>query len=236
MLSNDNGEIITRQAQSLPVSLNGINGEENYKTEFISTTGFEVDIGKLGYKGLENSTFSLYAFCYYDYQAFLDRIGGELNLTTPNNDSSLKGGMGFIDQKTFLGRKTNFVDQAGPTVLGPSVLTEQVSPDKQKFIDARYEQNLSPDNLKNKLQDTFYKTSVGPIGMEKTTAQILESNNYFSDLWFSKDQNENTRFSFAFDLASYLVEESPFPFLYISSGTKKELLEGGDFLSPKEIS
>jgi len=236
LLYDDNKEVITNLLQNLPAPLRGIDGEENYQAELVTTTGIEIDLGKMGYKTYNNSDFSLYAFCYYDYQAFLDRVGNSLNLRVFNNGSSLKNGMGFIDQRTFAGRRTTFVDQAGTNVTGPKRLSEQTAPDKQSFIDARVEQNLSPDNLKNKIHDTFYKTSVGPVAVEKTTAQIIESNNYFSDLWLSKDMNENTRFSFAFDLASYLAVESPFPFLYISPGTKKELLKGGSFLNFEETS
>jgi hypothetical protein len=235
LIYDDNKNVITRPGNGLPPSLNQISGADNYNFEFVSTLGLEVDIGKLGYKQYSDN-FSLYAFCYYDYQAFLDRIGNELNLQTFENGSSLKSGMGFVDQRTFAGVKTSYVNQEGDVVQGPSVVSEQISPDSQNFVDARVEQNLSPDNLKNKIHDTFYKTSVGPVGLEKTMAQTIESNNYFSDLWISKDTDENTRFSFAFDLASYLSEQSSFPFLYVSPGTKKELLEGGNFLNPEEIS
>ena len=231
----DNKEVNTRLVERLPPSLSNISQADNYRSEIVPTLGLEVDIGKLGYSEYNNN-FSLYAFCYYDYQSFLDRIGNELDLQIFENGSSLKNGMGFIDQRTFGGRKTIYANQEGDITQGPLILSEQTAPDKRSFVDARVEQNLSPDNLKNKIHDTFYKTSVGPIGMEKTTAQVLESNNYFSDLWISKDTDENTRFSFAFDLASYLAEHSSFPFLYISPGTKRELLEGGNFLNNKETS
>ena len=64
----------------------------------------------------------------------------------------------------------------------------------------------------------------------------MQSENYFSDLWICKDQSENTRYSFAFDIAAFLAENSPFPFLYVSQGTASELLNGGTFIEFGEAS
>ena len=73
----DNKEVNTRLVEGLPPSLSNISQADNYRSEIVPTLGLEVDIGKLGYSEYNNN-FSLYAFCYYDYQSFLDRIGNEL--------------------------------------------------------------------------------------------------------------------------------------------------------------
>ncbi len=183
-----------------------------------------------------DQSFSVYCYCYSDYQSFVERYEFDTPTLPPLDTSALRNGMGFIDVKTFSGTRNKYTPQVGDIVAGPTISSTVENPDAMMFSDIRQEQNITPDNLRNKLQDTFYSTMVGAIGAEKTISQTIKNQNHFSDLWISKDQGENTRFSYAFDLASYLAENSPFPFLYISKGTSSELLRGGDFIEFSEVS
>ena len=227
------GKVLTQKLDQSPVLLGDIN-LENYEFEIIPTNGFEIDLGSFGIQDFTAQNFSLYSFCYFDFESFVERVGNELELSEIPDSISIRNGMGFLDQRTFFGTKTKFEEQTGDVVKGPIISSKKESPDAQRFIDAREVQNLSLENLRSKIQDTFYKTGVGSIGIDKGLVDLLTSQNYFSELWFSKDQNENTRMSFAFDVVSYLAEASPFPFMYISEGTIAELINGGRFLNSNE--
>jgi hypothetical protein len=227
------GNVLTQKLERSPVPLGNIESQ-NYQFEIVTTNGFEIDLGALGLEQFNPQNFSLYSFCYFDFQAFIERVGNELQISEIPDNDSIRNGMGFLDQRTFFGTRTKFEEQTGDFVKGPLVLSTLQSPQKQDYIDARDVQNLSLDNLRAKVQDTLYKTGVGSIGIPKGLVNLLTSQNYFSELWLCKDQNENTRMSFAFDVVSYLSEASPLPFMYVSQQMAAELISGGRFLRPEE--
>jgi hypothetical protein len=227
------GNVLTQKLEQSPLVLGNID-LQNYEFEVLPTVGFEIDLGLLGIQQFNPQNFSLYSFCYFDFESFIERVGNELQIPEIPDNNSILNGMGFLDQKTFFGARTKFEQQAGDFVRSPLVASTQQSPEKQNYIDARDVQNLSLDNLRAKIQDTFYKTGVGSLGINKGLVDLLTSQNYFSELWLCKDQQENTRMSFAFDVVSYLSEASPFPFVYVSQEMATELINGGRFLSADE--
>jgi len=66
--------------------------------------------------------------------------------------------------------------------------------------------------------------------------KVISKDNYFSELWISKDSDENHRFSFAFDLESYLIANSYFPFLYRSQNLSREIINQTGLMSSSEPS
>jgi len=54
--------------------------------------------------------------------------------------------------------------------------------------------------------------------------KVVKRDNFFSDLWVTKDSDENNRFMFAFDLESSLIANSYFPFLYRSPNISNQLI------------
>ena len=68
--------------------------------------------------------------------------------------------------------------------------------------------------------------------------KIISKDNYFSEFWISKDSDENHRFSFAFDLESYLIANSYFPFLYRSQNLSRQVINQTGFMrnsKPSEV-
>ena len=236
LLHDDNNEVIKKKLNSLPWQVGRLTNQDNYTAEIVSSKGFEIDLASLGIETFLDQAFSVYCYCYSDYQSFVERYDSNISANPPIDTSALRNGMGFVDIKTFSGTRTKYIPQVGDIVAGPTISATTENPDARMFSDIRQDQNITPDNLRDKLQDTFYRTMVGAIGGERTISQTIKNQNHFSDLWICKDQEENTRYSYAFDLASYLSENSPFPFLYISNGTSSELLRGGDFIEFGEIS
>ena len=236
LLHDDNSEVIKKKLNSLPWQVGRLTNQDNYTAEIVSSKGFEIDLASLGIETFLDQAFSVYCYCYSDYQSFVERYDSNISANPPIDTSALRNGMGFVDIKTFSGTRTKYIPQVGDIVAGPTISATTENPDARMFSDIRQDQNITPDNLRDKLQDTFYRTMVGAIGGERTISQTIKNQNHFSDLWICKDQEENTRYSYAFDLASYLSENSPFPFLYISNGTSSELLRGGDFIEFGEIS
>ena len=232
------GKPLTRANKSLPSSLGFVENSENYRFETIPSIGFTTDFSQGNNSEIYNlQNLSVYSFCYFDYQSFLDRkADDDIRVSaTGINGSLLYNGCGFIDRKSPSGTKTLYSKQVGASLNSSAVLSSIRSPDKNKFIDARVAANINPEALRSKLYDTFYSSMVSS-GVDKRTLQVIKDKNYFSNVWMSKDGQENTRLAFAFDRASFLYHKSNYPFLYISPGTKRELLKGGNFLTEDEVS
>lgn len=61
-------------------------------------------------------------------------------------------------------------------------------------------------------------------------------NNSFTELWFSKDSDENLRMVFGVDLVAYLAATSYFPFVYENSSLASQLINGTGFMMEEEPS
>jgi len=101
--------------------------------------------------------------------------------------------------------------------------------------------DLSPsDNVVIRLASVFdrvYDQLARTILDEKPEIRkIISKDNYLSELWISKDSDENHRFSFAFDLESYLIANSYFPFLYRSQNLSRQIINQTGFMAGSEPS
>ena len=102
------------------------------------------------------------------------------------------------------------------------------SPSKDKLIDFNllYDPDLVFQNMMD-ISDKLSATSNSYI-IDDTTSELSKQggSNYFSNLWMTKDSDENRRFAFAFDLGAYLAANSLFPYLYKNPVTALQILDG----------
>jgi hypothetical protein len=89
--------------------------------------------------------------------------------------------------------------------------------------------NLSPQQANiervNSIFDQIYGTLARTILDDKPEIRkIVKKDNLFSDLWVTKDSDENNRFMFAFDIESCLIANSYFPFLYRSPNISNQII------------
>ena len=81
---------------------------------------------------------------------------------------------------------------------------------------------LSLDSLTSKSFIGTKNRLLNSLGTRKNDLRkVISSSNYVSELWITRDNQNNNRLLFAIDLASYLSENSSHPFLY----DKEELSE-----------
>lgn len=157
---------------------------------------------------------------------------------TPEINFSINTGMSAITSATPLGNRTLFISPS-PSVplVGMQEENVLISPDKDIFqkIDLLptnevvQEYETLADQAKQNLQayrpDNQYQLN-----------KILKKNNFFSDLWITRDHKDNNKIVFAFDIRSYLVENGIYPFVYKNDKLAEILIKGGDPLSPDTLS
>ena len=64
----------------------------------------------------------------------------------------------------------------------------------------------------------------------KGAKNIIKDSNYFSDFYLSRDLSGNARYTFAFDIRSFLAKNSYFPYLYLNRHSSDQLIEGTGLL------
>lgn len=89
----------------------------------------------------------------------------------------------------------------------------------------------------NSIYDKVYKSfSPTLLDEQPILRDSLGQNNHFTDLWFSKDSDENLRLAFGFDIVSYLAEHSYFPYLYRNEKTAVQLINGTGLMNNEKPS
>tara|TARA_R110000824_G_scaffold96244_5_gene230723 strand:- start:643 stop:3504 length:2862 start_codon:yes stop_codon:yes gene_type:complete len=79
------------------------------------------------------------------------------------------------------------------------------------------------------LYETVFDTLGGSL-VDTESFKIIKDKNFFSDLWISKDENEDARYIFSFDKLSFLMARSKFPRLYMNPEISDILINGGELL------
>ena len=174
---------------------------------------------------------SLYAFAY-------DTDIPNILKDDPEDNFTINTGATTISSVSPLGRKTTFISisKENPFVgLEQDKVEENVDRDKLKVIE-----ELPSDiavkkytNIADKVEElftTFQKSKNYEIN------KILKKENYFSELWRTRDTKENNRFIFAFDVQAYLAKNGLFPFVYKNNELAEILISGGSDLSPRKLS
>ena len=59
---------------------------------------------------------------------------------------------------------------------------------------------------------------------------IIQDDNFFSDFYLSRDMSGNVRYTFAFDIRSFLAKNSYFPYLYLNKYSSNQLIQGTGLL------
>ena len=174
---------------------------------------------------------SVYVFVYDNRLASLFK-------ESPQNNFAINTRMSLVDSKVVLGTKTEYTETttASPLV-GMSVENSLFSPDKNLFttIETQPENKSSEtyEEISSRSKKLF--TSYN-ISKEQQTKNVIKNRNYFSNLWLSRDQKDNHRFVFAFDLRSYLKDNGIFPFVYRNDNLSRMVIAGGDPSSPDQLS
>ena len=152
-----------------------------------------------------------------------------------NLQIALSTGMTEVTSDTLMGTKTvwkpaSYTNPLMGILAGISATLS--APSKDKLINFNHISN-SWMSLKAlvKISDRLTPSdNVSSFTVPDSINPLRASSNCFSNFWMTKDSEENRRFAFAFDLASYLAENSLFPYLYKNKSTAIQLLDGTGFM------
>jgi hypothetical protein len=150
-----------------------------------------------------------------------------------SSNFSLVTGMGHVARGTYKGTHISY---------------DEIFPDRPLVSMVNPKQTISPEgnNLKqinlvpteavikgySHLSDSMVRLFQTPrLGQSKQLNKVIKRSNYFTDFWLSRDQKENNRFIFSFDIQNFLADNSLFPFVY-----KNNLLNHAIFSDSEEFS
>ena len=177
------------------------------------------------------STLACHCFVYDNQmpQIFSDNSENNLALIT---------GMTHVSKKTFFGNQTSYVPiTPEKPFIGMQPTGQLINPDENKITVIQQPPLNSIDkvytNIINKISETF---DTNNTYTNYSTNKILNRENYFTDFWMTKDSEENNRFIFSFDVKSYLMNNSIYPFVYKNPALSDAVLNGGAAFSPDELS
>ena len=143
----------------------------------------------------------------------------------------LELGMSFIDVSTEIGNYTQYEAQPydADFVLGTAVSNSISEPQVAKLHDLRLFSTINHHRIDTSLYETVFDTLGGSL-VDTESFKIIKDKNCFSDLWISKDENEDARYIFSFDKLSFLMARSKFPRLYMNPEISDILINGGELL------
>ena len=131
----------------------------------------------------------------------------------------------------FKGIEYSFQPQAlSPFLTNNIVTTEENLPAiAKKLADVRNYQSLEKLDIKTILNNTADKV-IRSMSQGLEFSDVVKNNNFFSELWITRCENDNARFGFVFDKVAFLSENSDMPYLYENTSTAVDLINGdGDF-------
>ena len=179
---------------------------------------------------LQNIRF--YAFTYMDYDAFMSNRNIRTNSGTARIEKPLVStGLGFVSPGIFKGEQNVFVKQeAVAAVTPPNVLrVASIAPLENIVQDRRQYGNLKLVDVKEQLYKDYSKV-LRRLGGEARVGDIIKDENYFSNFWVTKCEDDNARYGFVFDKLGFLIKNSKFPWLYSNPLTTGEMFRGGGIL------
>lgn len=129
---------------------------------------------------------------------------------------SLGIGMSVVENRTPLGIQTLYskINKNKPFV-GMKVSSTKQNPDKERLQVVTSPPSSSVQNQKLSIFNIVgevFKSSESKKDYE--IGKVIKKQNYFTDLWLTKDNEENIRFVFSFDSDSYLRDHGMFPGAY----------------------
>ncbi len=154
------------------------------------------------------------------------------------NNLALNTGMTLVSRRTFIGTQTSFLNVSPQNpFVGMREAEKTTSPDEDRLKTLEQDPgDVVVDrytSIINKVSRTF-ETNRAEKNYEIN--KILNKQNYFTDFWMTKDNDENNRFIFSFDLKTYLAENSIYPFVYANDFLSNAVINGGTDISPDELS
>ena len=183
------------------------------------------------FTGLTEGDLEQLTFYMFVYDSKFADPGQQFNLS----QISLVTGMSFSRTANVIGERT-FWSRMAPDNPFPTI--GKLLPDGE-YQDTRVLQapeaelfqriDLNPQNVMvervNSMFDRVYgRLSRSILDSKPEINKVIKRDNFFSDLWVTKDSDENNRFMFAFDLESSLIANSYFPFLYRSPNISDQII------------
>ena len=211
---------------------------QSYVTQTLPLNPVVIKIGKNEeYTNTDLSRIRVYSFTYFDNAAYLEDLGiPEIN--SRNVETTLvESGMGFITKLVCRGGNFSFEQQQRTNFVGQDIVEQEtINPDISKLTDSRTYQTLKMADIKRELNRTT-NSLIRNASSKNKVGRTIKNDNFFSELWVTRCEDDYARYGFVFDKLAYLVENSQLPFLYQNINTSTDLLlGGGDFnLGPEEI-
>lgn len=185
------------------------------------------------FSGLTEGNLEQLTFYMFIYDSKYVEDGQEFNLPK----ISLVTGMSFSRTANVIGNRTVWpriapqegIPRIGRQLPGDSGEYQDTTSLEAPEISLFQRIDLNPQNVViervNSMFDRIYGRLARSILDDKPEIRkIIKKDNFFSDLWVTKDSDENNRFMFAFDLESCLIANSYFPFLYRSPNISNQLI------------
>jgi len=252
---NQNGRISRRNTRRV-TKLSQPDGSQSslYSLEEIPTTPITFEIGLAQqFKSTNLTQFSVYAFTYFDMRRYDESQGRRQQRPGRGPFTVMESGIGYISPTVFSGIYTRYgaqdrtvftrrdgqidVERRGrqgvnrvPLIVGFADAQPLAAPDSSRLHNFSSYTNRAVDSLQNRIFE-YMDRSIDRSYIGSRAKVLLADNNYFSPLWLSKDTNEDIRYSYAFSLRSYMMNNSKYPWLYINSSSAQELFTGGTVIS-----
>jgi hypothetical protein len=190
------------------------------------------------FSGLTDGDLEQLTFYMFVYDSKFAEPGQDFNLP----EISLVTGMSFSRTANVIGERT----------VWPRMAPEKPYPTIGKLLpDGNYQDtvivnapeaiifqriDLNPQGViierVNSMFDRVYgRLARSILDSKPEIKKVIKKDNFFSDLWVTKDSDENNRFMFAFDLESNLIANSYFPFLYRSPNISNQLINSTGLMS-----
>ena len=205
---------------------------QNYVLENIVLKTFEFRIGKSEqYTNTNLSTIRFYAFTYMDNTSFLEGQGVSKDFANGQEDRLLETGMGFVKKSVFKGTQFDFKTQQKTSTITPDEIEEEIinPPLAAKLSDERGYKQLTLSDFKSRISTTT-NDLIKTLDLENKISEEIRMNNFFSDFWVTRCENDSARFGFVFDKLAFLSKTSEFSFLYANPETASDLLNGNEEL------
>ena len=131
--------------------------------------------------------------------------------------------MGFMDTRDPLAPPYEMFQDFSTYQFAPTTRAKEA--DIFQTFNIGLEQEINNEFVK--LYDMFYNDIfAADLFGGKGAKNVIKDDNYFSDFYLSEDLSSNVRYTFAFDIRSYLAKNSYFPYLYLNRHSSDQLIQG----------
>jgi hypothetical protein len=202
---------------------------QNYVLQKVLLNPFVFKLGASEqYTNTNLSEIRFYAFTYMDNKSFLEGKNISISSSPGTEDILLETGLSFIRKAIFKGVDYNYKAQEHSSLVTGDFIDTEINPSPiaKKLTDVRSYQSLQMIDTKRVLNNTVDRV-IKNMNQGVKTSDIIKNDNFFSELWITRCEDDNARFGFVFDKAAFLSEKSDLPFLYENPATAADLINGG---------